>query len=68
MEDFLKSFTIIETNPLINKIAIDFRLQYSLDTPDSIIAATAKYQNIKLITADKIFFKVKEIEIIPFIK
>ena len=24
--------------------------------------------NIKLVTADKIFFKVKEIEIIPFIK
>ena len=68
MVDFLKSLTIIETNPFINKIAIDFRIQYSLDTPDAIIAATAKYQNIKLVTADKIFFKVKEIEIIPFIK
>ena len=68
MEGFLQSFTIIETNPLINKIAIDFRLKYSIDTPDAIIAATAKYRNVKLITADKIFFKIKEIEIIPFIK
>ena len=68
MEDFLQSFTIIETNPLINKIAVDFRLKYSLDTPDAIIAATAWYRNVKLITADKIFFKIKEIQVIPFTK
>ena len=58
MEDFLQSFTIIETNPLINKIAVDLRLKYSLDTPDAIIAATAWYRNVKLVTADKIFFKI----------
>ena len=68
MEDFLQSFTIIETNPLINKIAVDFRLKYSFDTPDAIIAATAWYRNVKLVTADKIFFKIKEIQVIPFTK
>lgn len=68
MKDFMQTLTIIETNPFINNIAIDFRLRYSVDTPYAIIAATAKYLNIKLATADKEFFKIKEIEIIPFTK
>lgn len=68
MEEFLLSFAVIETNPPVNKIAIDLRLKYSLDTPDAIIAATAKYQNLALVTADKVFFKIKEIDTIPFTK
>ena len=68
MKDFLQTLTIIETNPFINNISIDLRLKYHIDTPDAIIAATAKYHNIKLVTAEKIFFKIKEIAIIPFTK
>jgi predicted nucleic acid-binding protein len=68
MEGFLQALTVIESNPQINKIAIGFRLKYSLDTPDAIIAATAKYLDLPLVTADKVFFKIKEIEIIPFTK
>ena len=59
MEDFLKSLTIIETNPLINKIAIDFRIQYSLDTPDAIIAATAMKYQLPFVTADKGFTRIE---------
>jgi predicted nucleic acid-binding protein len=66
--DFLRSLSIVETNPVINKIAAEFRLLYGLDTADPIIAATAKYQNNALATADKIFYKIKEIEIIKFSK
>lgn len=66
--DFLFSLSIVETNPIINKIAVEFRLLYGLDTADAIIAATAKYQNNTLVTADKIFYKIKEIEIIKFLK
>ena len=66
--DFLRSLSIVETNPVINKIAAEFRLIYGLDTADAIIAATAKYQNNNLVTADKIFYKIKEIEIIKFSK
>ncbi len=68
VEEFLASFQIIETNPLINKLAVQFRLLYNLDTIDAVIAATAKYCDIKLITADKAFYKVKNINIIPFSK
>jgi len=68
MNDFLRSMVIVETNPIINNIAAEFKLLYSLQTPDAIIAATAKYQNSRLVTADKAFFKIKEIEIIKFSK
>ena len=66
IRDFLRSFTVIETSPQINEFAVDLRLNYSLDTPDSIIAATAKYLNTPLATADSAFYKIKELEIIKF--
>lgn len=66
--DFLRTFTFIETSPLINKLAINMRLNYGLNTPDAIIAATAKYLDLQMVTNDAAFFKIKEIEVIPFIK
>ena len=68
LQDFLKTFTFIETSPLMNKLAINMRLNYGLNTPDAIIAATAKYLDLQMVTNDAAFFKIKEIEIIPFIK
>src|SRR5690606_27651906 len=68
LEDFIRTFTIIETSPLINKYAINFRVNYNLDTPDAIIAGTAKYLNAPLVTNDASFFSIKEIDLIPFPK
>lgn len=68
LQDFLRTFTFIETSPLINKLAINMRLNYGLNTPDAIIAATAKYLDLQMVTNDAAFFKIKEIEVIPFIK
>jgi predicted nucleic acid-binding protein len=66
--DYLFSLVVVETNPIINKIAVELRLLYGLDTADAIIAPRAKPQNNILVTANKIFYKIKEIEIIKFLK
>lgn len=68
LRDFLTTFTLIETSPLINNLAVGMRLNYKLDTPDGLIAATAKYLDIPLLTFDSAFLKIKEIQVIPFSK
>lgn len=68
IKDFLSSVTIIQTSPLICEKAAKFRLSYAIKLPDAIIAATALYLGYPLITGDSAFFKIKEIEIIPFTK
>ena len=68
IKDFLLSTTIIQTNMSICEKASKLRLNYAVKLPDAIIAATAEYLGLPLITADAAFFKIKEIEIIPFIK
>ena len=68
IKNFLTSTTIIQTTPGICDKATKFRLSYEKKLPDVIIAATAHYLEYPLITVDAAFFKIKEIEIIPFIK
>ena len=68
IRDFLEGVTPFQTTPLISELAIKFRLSYNLIVTDAIIAATAKYLDTPLITSDAAFFKIKEIEIIPFTK
>lgn len=68
IKDFLTAVTIIQTSPIICERAARFRLSYAIKLPDAIIAATALYLGIPLITADTAFFKINEIEVIPFIK
>lgn len=68
IKDFLNTTPIIQTIPSICDIAIDIRLSYNIKLPDAIIAATAHYLDLPLMTADQSFFKIKEIEIIKFNK
>ena len=68
IKDFLSTTTIIHTNAHICQMAANFRLTYAIKLPDAIIAATAQYLGLALVTADAVFFKIKEIEIIPFSK
>jgi len=68
VKDLLSGITIIQTTPFICERAAKFRLSYALKLPDAIIAATALHLNFPLITGDSAFFKIKEIELIPFIK
>ena len=56
--------TIVSLSEYIKRIAIQLKQNYTLKIPDAIIAATAIYLNIPLLTADKDFKKIKELDLI----
>ena len=58
---FLEECAVIEINKGVKDIAIKLRRQYSLKLPDAIVAATAIFLGIPLISADKHFKKVSEL-------
>lgn len=66
MELFLEECNIIEFNEGIRKITIDLRRKYSIKLPDAIIAATAIFLNIPIISADKHFEKIPELTFVLY--
>lgn len=60
----LKNCSIVELNPEIKDLTVEFRRKSKLKLPDSIIAATAFYLQLPLMTADKQFRKIEELDII----
>lgn len=66
IRNFLDECILLELNTEIKK-AKQFVFRYKLKLPDAIIAATANYYQLPLVSADKVFSKVKEIETIRFI-
>jgi len=61
IEDFLEQIPIVESNPVINADAITLRRATGLEVPDSIIAASARFLGVRLMTADKDFKKLDEV-------
>jgi predicted nucleic acid-binding protein len=51
-------------DPLIRKTAIELKQKYHLKIPDAIIAATAIANRLTLLTADKEFKKIKEVDLL----
>jgi predicted nucleic acid-binding protein len=66
LELFLEECNIIELNEGIKKITIDIRRKFSIKLPDAIIAATAIFLNIPLISADRHFEKIPELTFILY--
>lgn len=64
IKSFLSDCYIADLNTEIKDLAIDLRKNFKLKTPDAIIAATAKYFDLPLVTSDKAFDKVKSIKVI----
>jgi len=62
--DILDDCTIIEMNAQIKQTCIKIRQKYKMKIPDAIIAATAIINKIPLITSDRDFEKIKEIDLI----
>ena len=60
IESFLAQVPVIESNPVINTDAIGLRRKSGLEVPDAIIAASARFLNARLMTADKDFKKVED--------
>jgi predicted nucleic acid-binding protein len=53
-------------NPEIKGLTIEFRKKSKLKLPDSIIAATAYYSKLPLLTSDKQFRTIEELNIIIY--
>jgi predicted nucleic acid-binding protein len=62
------SSVLADTNIILyqqtKNIVIELRKNYTLKLPDAIVAATASYLDIPLITSDRDFRKIKEINIV----
>ena len=66
IEDFLSNCIIIDLNQSIKEITIDLKQSYKLKLPDAIIAATSQYMNLPLISADKGFERISDLQFIKY--
>lgn len=64
IKDFLSECTVIDVNQKIKTNVIDLRKKYGIKLPDAIVAGTAQFMGIPLITSDKGFSRIEEIELI----
>jgi len=62
----LKNCVITDINPEIKNLTIELRKKSNLKLPDSIIAATAYINKLPLLTADKQFKTLDELDIIIY--
>ncbi len=64
--DFLDDCIVVDINKQIKDITIKFKRKYAIKLPDAIIAATAQYLGTPLLSADKDFLSIKEINFIVY--
>jgi predicted nucleic acid-binding protein len=64
IEELLNNCTVIGLSEEVKRKTIEIRLSNKLKIPDSIIAATASYLKIPLVSADKQFKQLKDINLI----
>ena len=64
LHDILEDCTIVEMTAEIKQICIKIRQQYKMKIPDAIIAATAIVLKRSLVTSDRDFEKIKELDLI----
>jgi predicted nucleic acid-binding protein len=62
IKNYLSNVFIIGLNSIIKSTAINFKKVYRLKTIDAIIAASAVHFDLPLVTADRSFQKIKELE------
>jgi predicted nucleic acid-binding protein len=66
IEFFLAECSVIDINQGIKNITISLRRQYKLKLPDAIVAATAIFLGIPLISADKHFGIITELTFVQY--
>ena len=60
----LKDCYILDIDVFIKQKAIEIRQQHKIKLPDAIVAATAIQKGLSLVTADKEFQKITDLDII----
>ena len=63
---FLNNCKIIELNQTIKDLTIELKQAHRIKLPDAIIAATSKYLNIPLISADRGFEKIDDLQFVRY--
>ncbi len=63
-ELFLETCEVFELTTPIKELAIAFRRQYRLKLPDAIVAATAQWLEVPLLTADKNFARIASLDLV----
>ena len=66
IKNFLKDTLIIDINEAIKEITIELRKYHNLKLPDAMIAATAQYLNVPLISSDQAFKKISSISFVLY--
>jgi predicted nucleic acid-binding protein len=66
IKELLNNCLIIDLNNEIKELTIEFRKKSKLKLPDSIIGASAYFFNLPLLTADKQFKSIDEIEVLLY--
>jgi len=66
IQNLIRDCSIIQLNDQIKRKYVELRRKYKLKLVDAIIAATALTLNLPLITADKQFRTVKELNLIVY--
>ncbi len=66
LKNLFEEIVILKLNDDIKKFTILLKRKYSLKLPDAIIAATSIVFNYPLITADKKFRQIEELNLIYF--
>jgi predicted nucleic acid-binding protein len=61
---FIDDCIVIDLNEDIKESVINLRRKYKIKLPDSIIAATSEYFDLPIITADKGFKKIEELNVL----
>lgn len=65
---FLSECSIIDIHPEIKQLVIELRNNHKIKLPDAIVAATALYLDIPLITADKGFLDISNLTLVFYEK
>jgi predicted nucleic acid-binding protein len=68
IEFMLENCIILDINNKIKEYTIYLRKKHRIKLPDSIVAATALYLDLPLITADKGFEKIHELNLMMYEK
>jgi predicted nucleic acid-binding protein len=64
LKQLINDSFVIEWNSKIKEKTIDLRKKYSIKLPDAIIASTSLVYDLPLISADKGYLKIKELDLI----
>lgn len=68
INSFLADTTIIDINSSIKNLVIELRKSSKIKLPDAIIAASAQFLNMPLMTADAQISKLKEVNVLFYEK